>query len=238
VERWLDAARTRIFARVYGDGAPVLYWHGIGLRSRASLTLECAPALAERGLRIVAVDVPGWGRSPPLDRRRYAPTELADLAAAALDALEVDRAAFMGFSWGADVGLHVAASHPDRLTSLVLLDAGYSDPPLDAGWPFERFLAEVEEQWQPGNTPAEVVAAAEFGMAQATLSRSRTEVAASGLPILLIVAGDAPQAELSSFETEAQHAEIIRVPGAGHDVLADGGPEVVERLADWLVVHA
>jgi len=54
-----------------------------------------------------------------------------------LDELGLDRAAFMGFSWGGDVGVHVAARHPERLTGLVLLDAGYRDPPFDPAQPFE-----------------------------------------------------------------------------------------------------
>ena len=34
---------------------------------------------------------------------------------------------YVGWSWGASIGVHVAAGHADRLTALVLLDAGHTD---------------------------------------------------------------------------------------------------------------
>ena len=46
---------------------------------------------------------------------------------ATLDDLGLARVGYVGYSWGASIGCHVAALAPDRLAALVLLDAGYTD---------------------------------------------------------------------------------------------------------------
>jgi pimeloyl-ACP methyl ester carboxylesterase len=247
------------------------------LTARASLVVApAAPQLAEQGLRLFALDAPGFGKSPPLEAERYRPHALADLAARLLDALGLDRAAFMGFSWGGDLGIHLAARHPDKLTALVVLDAGYRDPPFDPAQPFEAYLAENEEFWEqackpsweeafaaartrlhrwdpaieeafrsawreedgrlvPSGSPG-VVAAAEHGIAQALPSIVRPALAAAGLPVLLVASKAASEEDLTRFTADVPQADIRRLAGANHDVLNDGGPEVVRFVGDWLMV--
>ena len=50
----------------------------------------------------------------------------------------------MGSSWGASIGVHFAATHPERVDALVLLDGGYRDPASDAG----PTLAEQRRHWR------------------------------------------------------------------------------------------
>jgi pimeloyl-ACP methyl ester carboxylesterase len=276
-ERWLKVDGTPLFTRSWGDpgGTPVLYWHGVSLTARASLTVSpAAPTLANRGLHVFAPDAPGFGSSPPLEREAYHPHALVDLVTQLLDALGLDTARFMGFSWGGDLGLHIAARHPERLTTLVILDAGYEDPPFDPTKSFEAYLEENEQFWEeacepswesalagarerfhrwspaieetfraawreengrlvPSGSPS-VVAAVEHGMAQALPSTVKPAVAASGLPVLLVASEDASQADLVRFAADVPQAEIRRAEGANHDVLADGGPALVELVCDWL----
>ncbi len=88
---------------------------------------ESAPALAALTRRwILAVSPPGW-ETPQLAVGEYRPTALARLVVDLLDALELERAVYVGHSWGASIGCHLAASAPARLDALVLLDAGYTD---------------------------------------------------------------------------------------------------------------
>jgi pimeloyl-ACP methyl ester carboxylesterase len=57
------------------------------------------------------------------DHDFYRPTRLAKYIAETTDA---ERFAFMGHSWGASIGVHLAADYPDRVDALVLLDAGHT----------------------------------------------------------------------------------------------------------------
>ena len=66
----------------------------------------------EFGLRVLAVDAPGFGRSERLPDDAYSPVELGALVVRLLDALELQRAVFAGASWGAIVGAFAAARFP------------------------------------------------------------------------------------------------------------------------------
>jgi pimeloyl-ACP methyl ester carboxylesterase len=182
-ERWIDAVGTSLQVRSWGEdiGRAVLYWHGVGLTSRGGASLgEAAPQLMrDRRLRVVALDAPGFGGSPAFEPARYHPHALADLVPALLDALELERVAFMGYSWGGDVGCHVAARYPDRVSALVLLDAGYRDPPFDPALPYEQRLEQNRELAACTEgvcvDPA-VIAAVEHGIAQALPSTTRARL--------------------------------------------------------------
>ena len=157
-ERWVDFDGKRLFVRSWGDSdrSPVFYWHGVHIAGRASMAInEAGPILAaQHGLRVLALDAPGFGRSPALEPEAYHPHALADLVPSLLDALEIDSAPFVGFSWGADIGCHVAARHSDRLTALVLLDGGYADPPFDPSETLEEYAGQNQAAWEEEIEPS------------------------------------------------------------------------------------
>jgi pimeloyl-ACP methyl ester carboxylesterase len=81
------------------------------------------------------------GDAPALDDPDdYLPTRLAAHVIVAADALGIDRFVFMGHSWGASIGVHLAAEHAERIEALVLLDAGHTDVP-------ERSREELEREF-------------------------------------------------------------------------------------------
>jgi pimeloyl-ACP methyl ester carboxylesterase len=75
--------------------------------------------------RVLVPDHRGFGGS---DRPEsgYGIRELADDAAAFLDALSVDRATLVGHSLGSFVARRLAIAHPDRVARLVLIGTGFS----------------------------------------------------------------------------------------------------------------
>jgi len=143
--RLLDVADTQLAVREWGDarGGPLLFWHALG--DHTSLQpIEAAPILVrDHGFRVLAPDAPGFGGSPRLPVARYELPALVDLARSLLDALGLDRVAWVGSSWGGTVGVHFAGTHPDRVEALVLLDGGYTDSSRDLG----SSLEEVREHW-------------------------------------------------------------------------------------------
>ncbi len=82
--------------------------------------------LAHHGRSVLAVDLPGHGRSggAPLDSI----AALADWVVALLDAAGVAKATLIGHSMGALVALDAAARHADRVESVVLMGAAERMP--------------------------------------------------------------------------------------------------------------
>jgi len=80
-------------------------------------------------LRVIAVDLPGFGKS---DKREgdYSPEALADVLAQILDQKGVQRAHVVGHSWGCSVALAFALRHKDRLDKLVLISSFVYDDQL------------------------------------------------------------------------------------------------------------
>lgn len=113
-------ASDRPLTREWGDpgGRPLVFWPGLNPWGELQL-VEVGPLLAARGFRIVSI-------APPRleDPDAYLPSRLARYA---LDVTGLERFAFMGHSWGASIGVHLAANHPERVEALVLLDAGHTD---------------------------------------------------------------------------------------------------------------
>ena len=104
----------------YGDGGRVVVLvHGL-LFGR-SMHDALARALAERGHRVLTLDLLGHGESDrPPDMWRYSMTEFGREVVALLDHLEIDEAAVMGTSLGANTTLEVASLAPERLRGMVI----------------------------------------------------------------------------------------------------------------------
>ncbi len=112
----VEGVRSIAF-RDYGpdDGAPVLYFHGAFSCGR----LSPAEVTAGRrcGLRLIAIDRPGYGESgkaaPSME------TASADCAAV-LDYLNIERVAALGFAKGSLFALAFAATSPERIKAIYL----------------------------------------------------------------------------------------------------------------------
>ncbi len=104
----------------------------------------------EHGLRVIAPDAPGHGRSPALPSGSYRPSVLAEVGLSLLSELGVARAAFVGFSWGGRVACSFAARFPDRTASLVLIEGGYFNSRSltngDARVDLEACIAEAHQE--------------------------------------------------------------------------------------------
>jgi len=110
----------RLVYNEYGSGArPFLLLPGLLLPQTMHRPL--AQALAERGNRVITLDLLGHGASDrPRDMWRYSMPLFGAQAVALLDHLEIDEAVVGGTSLGANVTLEAAVLAQDRMRGLVI----------------------------------------------------------------------------------------------------------------------
>ena len=110
----------RLAYTVYGDGPRTcVLIHGLLLSQKMHRPL--ARALAERGNRVVTLDLLGHGASDrPRDMSVYSMTFFGEQVIGLLDHLETDEAIIAGTSLGANVTLETAALAPERVRGMVI----------------------------------------------------------------------------------------------------------------------
>jgi haloalkane dehalogenase len=129
------------------DGPVVLCLHGEP--SWSFLYRTMLPVLAGAGLRVVAPDLVGFGRSDK-------PARVADhsyqrhvewVRCLAFDVLDLRQVTLLGQDWGGLIGLRLAAEHSDRFAGLVAANTGLptGDHPMpEVWWQFKKAIERAE----------------------------------------------------------------------------------------------
>jgi cis-3-alkyl-4-acyloxetan-2-one decarboxylase len=116
-----EVAGARLHYLDYGErgtgGDVFVLAHGLG--GRWQHWRENIAALAEHG-RVIAVDLPGFGRSQPLPGG-YSLDGFADAIAALVQRLEVPKVVFLGHSLGGPLSVRFANRHPELVRAIVLV---------------------------------------------------------------------------------------------------------------------
>lgn len=169
----------KIWYAVYGQGAPVILLHG-GL-ANSNYWGNQVPVLAKQ-YQVIVMDSRGHGRSTR-DSKPFGYDLMATDVLALMDHLGIKRAAIVGWSDGAIMGLNIAIHHPERLTKLFAYGAnsdtqGVKDSSKNPTFKayatvrakeeykklsttptnYEQFLSEIQKMWQtqPNYTKAEL----------------------------------------------------------------------------------
>jgi haloalkane dehalogenase len=105
-------------------GPPVLLLHGEPTWS--FLYRHVIPVLADAGLRVIAPDLIGFGRSDkPVDLAAHSYAgHVAWVRSFAFDALDLRDITVVGHDWGGLIGLRLATEHPDRMARIVATNTG------------------------------------------------------------------------------------------------------------------
>lgn len=119
------------------DGEVVLLLHGEP--SWSYLYRSMIPVLTGAGLRAVAIDLVGFGRSDkPAERTDYTYARHIDWTWSAIDALGLDGITLVGQDWGGLIGLRLVGEHPERFARVV---AANTMLPTGDHHPGKAFLA-------------------------------------------------------------------------------------------------
>jgi 3-oxoadipate enol-lactonase len=117
-EQTVQTVLGRIRLQVAGSGSPIVFWPS--LLMTGDMWHGVAENLVARR-QVVLVDPPGQGGSEPLtDFFSFA--DCARCVADILDGLGLDKAHFVGNSWGGMIGGTFAATYPERIGGAVLMN--------------------------------------------------------------------------------------------------------------------
>jgi haloalkane dehalogenase len=130
-----------------GDGLPVLLMHGEP--SWSYLYRKMIPVLVNAGLRCIAPDLVGFGRSDkPTERSAYTYQRHIEWMTSVVEQIDLQEATFVGQDWGGLIGLRLVTAMPDRFDRVVAAntflptgDTGASEAFLN----WQRFSQEVED---------------------------------------------------------------------------------------------
>jgi haloalkane dehalogenase len=133
------------------DAAPVLLLHGEPTWS--FLYRHMVPALTEAGLRAVAPDYFGFGRSDkPTERGWYTYDRHCAAVASFVESAGLSRITLVVQDWGGPIGFRLGVERPDLVDRLVVLNTGiYSGrPPSEAWLQFRDFVRRTGLELRPG----------------------------------------------------------------------------------------
>lgn len=128
------------------DAPAVVCVHGVP--ASAFLYRKVVPELAARGLRGIAVDLPGLGFAQRPADGDYTWTGLGRWLLSAIDALQLGRFHLVVHDIGGPVGFEVATAVPERVLSITLLNTIIEVQSFHRPWAMEPFAHRgIGEAW-------------------------------------------------------------------------------------------
>ncbi|MBC9727266.1 alpha/beta fold hydrolase [Streptomyces sp. TRM68367] len=230
----------RLHTRTWGDGErTAVLIHGMMSDSRT--WHRVAPAIAERGHRVIGVDLPGHGAS---GRGHYRPQDWADALVQTLPS-EVDVA--IGHSFGAvALALAVDRLRPGRA---VYADPAWLPDGRRVGMDpvrIKRFkqatreqIAELNPRWRPEDVDVELATLRDWDPdtvdGAALLGGVEIAPRRPGVPSLVLFAGEGPFcSEATVIAMRGRGLEVRVVPGAGHTIHRDDLAAFLGSLEGWI----
>jgi pimeloyl-ACP methyl ester carboxylesterase len=175
--RFIDVGGARAHVRDEGNpqGIPVVLVHG----SLGSLHVweGWVRELGDKA-RLISVDLPGHGLTGPWPRDEYTIDAYADFIEVLVDTLNLDRFVLAGHSMGGAVAWTFAATRPERVSQLVLVDSsGYprqeGDVPLSTRLARLPVIGDISPYFKPEPLARQALAGMYADPAMATPERVR-----------------------------------------------------------------
>jgi pimeloyl-ACP methyl ester carboxylesterase len=237
----------------------VMFVHGA--QHDHSLWILQSRYLAHHGYGVLAVDLPGHGRSKGPALADIG--ELADWLAAVQDAAGAKQAAIVGHSMGALIALECAARHPERVSRIALLGMAYpmkvsaellaatkNDEPLAQDmvniWSHSAY-AHYPNNPGPGfwilgenlrlmQRQRPGVMHVDFSACNAYAGGEAAAVKVRCPALFLLAQRDAmtPVRAAREFMSSIDGAQVIIIEGSGHNMMSEKPDEVLDALVGFM----
>lgn len=221
-----------------GSGEPCMVLvHGLSHHGNYAPQIEHF----SRAHRVVALDLPGFGRSDGPPDRDYGIVPFAADVAALCDAIEVRNAVVVGHSMAGAIAIELAAARPDLVSALVLLDsvpivpapgyreavtafaaalAGPAHREALRGFAESRMFRTTDDAHLRASIVADMCAAPQHVVAPTVASiaawRGETVAPRVSAPMLLVAVGGGMPTDIEATRALLPQLEVGSTVGAGH----------------------
>jgi pimeloyl-ACP methyl ester carboxylesterase len=243
------------------NGHPgVLLLHGLGADA-TSWTLQLAP-LAEAGFRPLALDAPGFGKSP-YDGHGWGIQRVVDETAALLRELKTESVHVVGISMGGIIAQQLAFDHPELVEKLVLVNTfSVLRPRTVSRWIYfrlrllmvqtvgvprqaklvaRRIFPKPDQEFMRQQLIASISQAdpRAYRLAMGSLKNfnSSNKLSTLRMPVLVISGGSDTTVDIQDQKILAQGisgARHVIIPGGGHGVSVDSYETFNRELITFL----
>ena len=241
IHRRVDLPPYTFWEARAGSGVPLVLLHGLG--GSSDWWRHNIDVLAERYL-VSAVDLVGFGRNRLFLRRSKLPLRFDEIASLLTRWIETsfdEPVHLAGNSLGGHIAMHIAASRPDLVRSLVLIDstgipfeiapgAHIENIAMPHGWR-SFFLILMRDLFRAGPT------ALALAFARLLRDDARPLMKTLTMPVLLIWGEHDPLVPLTyarQMLEEMPHAKLRVIPRAGHVPMWENPRDFNDALLSFL----
>ena len=214
--RFISVNGVKIHYLEQGSGSPVVLIHGWYSSAWLNWGAPGTMAALARNHRVIALDLPGYGRSDKPDAPGAYGEQWIDDIGRLMDHLAVPKAHIIGYSMGGLVGLKFIVEHPDRVLSGALGGMGYMRQ------------GSVQQQtwtWMPQ----------ESARAVSALALAPEQVREIRAPVEILIGSNDPIGAVYVAPLLAVRNDwrVVEIEGADH-ITCIGKQQFKDELAKWL----
>jgi len=118
--RRIEAGGMSVHYHDIGEGEPVIFLHSYGPGTTAWITFFKVIGELSRHFRCILMDLPNFSKTGPIVYEEGVHSLQARTAVALMDALGIERAAFVGNSQGGQSSMVAAINYPERVSRFVM----------------------------------------------------------------------------------------------------------------------
>jgi len=236
--------------KVAGQGPVLLLLHGWG--SSAARWQKIVKEVAERGVRVVALDLPGFGDSTP-PHAVWGIKEYAEFVRAFLEKMEEKNVVLAGHSVGGQIALQFALDNPSMVKKLVLMaPAAVRRPPgmreqalkgISKVLGYALYVAPVNVQTNARRIGYRLLRRPDYlrtygvmrEVFQKVIRQDLTPMFPSVSVPTVLIWGDkdriTPLEDARLMEDEISGAKLHIIKGSGHNLHVDAPKELAETLS-------
>jgi pimeloyl-ACP methyl ester carboxylesterase len=224
---FLDYHGVKIHYVVEGVGEPVILLHG--LYSSAAINWQLTGVFSElaKDHRVIALDLPGHGRSDKPENEAAYGLAIIDDVVALLDELHVKQAHVVGYSLGGMIAVKFLSLHPERVKSGLIGGMGW----FRAGSPLQKFWERIPNRDKQPVPSAFLKTVGQFAVSAEELKKIK-------VPVEVIVGDHDPVKQLYVIAVRRGRPDwpVVEIAGAGH-MNCIVKPEFRTEIAAWVRKH-